>query len=113
MTEGLAIEIAKQMMKEQGIGDQYIIRFRHFLIPTSGTLEIKAHNELFILLRPEYLFSVSSMAGTYNLADIRINEMQYLHRGLITIVNKSKGTPVFVKMLQVIPKLKREENGRI
>ena len=105
MTEGLAIEIARQMMQEQGVNENYTFRLRHFQLAALATLKIRAHNELYILLNPDNQIRVSSKAGTFNLTDARINEMQYIHRGVITLINQSKGIPTHVKMLQVIPKL--------
>lgn len=113
MTEGLAIEIAKQMMQEQGVGDQYIFRFHHYQIAPLRKLEIKGHNELIILIRPDQQLKAYSKAGIYNLLDTRINEMQYLHRGIVTLINQSKEMQLQVKLLQVIPKLNTARNGRV
>lgn len=113
MTEGLAIEIAKQMMQEQGVNDQYIYRYRHFQLAPLGKLELKGHNELLILIRPDEQVKAYSKAGIYNVLDTRINEMQYLHRGVVTIINQSRDRYLQVKLLQVIPKLNTVRNGRI
>lgn len=113
MTEGLAIEIAKQMMQEQGVGDQYIYRYRHFQLAPLGKIEMKGHNELIILIRPDDQVKAYSKAGIYNVQDTRINEMQYLHRGVVTIINQSKELHLQVKVLQVIPKLNTIRNGRV
>jgi len=113
MTEGLAIEIAGQMMQEQGIGDQYIFRYRHFQLSPLGKVEMKGHNELIILIRPDDLLEAYSKAGIYNVQDERINEMQYLHRGVVTMINQSDKQHLQVKVLQVIPKLNTLRNGRV
>ncbi len=113
MTEGLAIEIAKQMMQEQGVNDQYIYRYRHFQLAPLKELELKGHNELILLIRPDQQVLAFSKAGIYNVQDSSINEMQYIHRGVVTIVNQSKEQFIQVKILQVIPKLNTVRNGRV
>lgn len=108
MTEGTAIEIAKKMMLELGIGDDYIFRYRHFQIAPQKEVKIKGYNELYILLHPEADLKAYSKAGIYNIQDKGINEMQYVHRGYITLINQGKGAYLQVKVLQVIPKLKKD-----
>jgi hypothetical protein len=106
MTEGLAIELAKRKMEELGNGENYLVRLRHFQIAPVSKVELKADNELFILIAPDEQVKVFSKAGVYNILDNKINEMQYLHRGNICIINQSTKTFIQVKFLQVIPKIK-------
>ena len=106
MTEGLAIELAKRKMEELSVGENYLLRLRHFQIAPVSKLELKASNELFILLDPDSMIKVFSKAGVYNVQDNKINEMQYLHRGHITVINQGRRAFLHVKFLQVIPKLK-------
>ena len=108
MTEGLAIELARQQMMELGNGEDYIIRLRHFQIPPSSKIQLTGHNELLILIRPEHEVKMYSKSGIYNELDNRINEMQYLHRGLTVIINQKSEGYLQVKVLQVIPKLKKD-----
>jgi len=103
MTEGLAIEIAAQKMCELGIGKDYLLRYRHFLVEPSGTRVIKGDNHLYILLTPETDARVNSKNGIYDARDIAINEMQYLHSGEITLFNQNPKVLVSIKFLQVIP----------
>ncbi|MGV6861005.1 MAG: hypothetical protein ACWA41_04490 [Putridiphycobacter sp.] len=111
MTEGMALELAKQTMCELGVGENYLIRFRHFQIPPSSKIEVKAQNELLILIKPYRFLKVYSKAGIYNELDVRINEMQYIHRGITTIINQMNKGYLQVKLLQVIPKLNIRTNG--
>lgn len=108
MTEGLAIELAKRKMEELSVGENYLLRFRHFQIAPVSKLELKASNELFILIDPDSMIKVFSKAGVYNVQDNKINEMQYIHRGNITVINQGKKEFMQVMFLQVIPKLKSE-----
>ena len=111
MTEGMALELAKQTMNELGVGENYLIRFRHFQIPPSSKIELKAHNELLIIIKPYRFLKVYSKSGIYNELDSRINEMQYIHRGVTAIINQMKEGYLQAKILQVIPKLKTIDNG--
>jgi len=106
MTEGLAIEIAKQKMMEIGVGENYLIRFRHFQIQPLSKVELKGHNEFLILIQPDRYIKVYSKAGIYNELDNGINEMQYVHRGVTVLFNQQTRGTLQVKVLQVIPTLK-------
>jgi len=106
MTEGLAIELAKQKMLELGVGENYLIRFRHFQVAPLSGIKLKGFNELLILVRPDADLKVYSKTGIYNEKDSRINEMQYVHRGVTVIFNQRKEGFLQVKLLQVIPMLK-------
>ena len=106
MTEGLAIEVACAKMQELGVGKDYLIRYRHFQILPSGQLILKDKNDLMILLTPDVDTRVQSRTGIYDIKDLGIVEMQYLHSGEITIDNQNIKLPIQVKFLQVIPTLK-------
>lgn len=103
MTEGLAIEIACAKMQELGIGKDYLLRYRHFQLQGSETMNLKSDNDLFILLTPEADTRVYSRMGIFDLKDFAVSEMQYIHSGNITIENLNIKFPIQVKFLQVIP----------
>ena len=105
MNEGTAIEIAERKMSEMGVGDNYILRYRHLRLDPLEKQKIKAENHLYILIRPSKSIKVASKAGIYDMIDSGINELQYTHRGLILIENLVKAR-VDVKFIQVIPKQK-------
>lgn len=109
MTEGLAIEIAKHKMMELGVGDNYILRYRHFIILPESFVQIVANDELFILLNPNEMTKVESMLGDYDLEDIdereHEHEVQYIHSRFIYVHNLSAKENLHAKFLQVIPKL--------
>ncbi len=103
MTEGLAIEIAENMMRERGIKcEDYLLRFRHLILNGNETRGISANGELYFLLSPVSMVRVFSRSGVYD-TTVLLNEAQYVHSGEITVTNLDKGL-VHVKFLQVIPK---------
>lgn len=103
MTEGLAIEIAENMMRERGIKcEDYLLRFRHLILNGNEIRDLSAKSELFILLSPVSMVRVFSRSGVYDTTS-QLNEAQYVHSGEITVTNLDKGL-VHVKFLQVIPK---------
>src|SRR3989338_3877752 len=101
MTESLATEIARAKMHELGITD-YLFRYRHFQIPSLKKLELKDHNDTFILLVPDPDTRVNSHSGIYDIKNSAIAEMQYVFSGRITIENQNIKNPIQVKFLQVI-----------
>lgn len=102
MNEGTAIEIAKGKMKELGIGDDYIIRYRHLRLDPKEERIIKGGNELFIFIYPYYNITIESKLGIYDLEDEGLNELQHVHRGTVIITNKSN-IRLDAKFIQVIP----------
>lgn len=105
MTEGLAIEVAAAKMRELEVGTNYLIRYRHFQLLPSQKMVLKMGNDIMILLTPEIDTRVQSRTGIYDVKDIGIVEMQYLHSGEITIDNQNIKLPIQVKFLQIIPTL--------
>ncbi|NOQ75641.1 MAG: hypothetical protein GQ574_26775 [Crocinitomix sp.] len=109
MNEGTAITIAEHKMKELGVGDNYILRYRHFRLDPNEVREIKGENHLYILTYPFNDIKISSKAGVYDLKDDGINELQYVHRGVIRIENKS-GVRLDAKFIQAIPLVEERES---
>lgn len=105
MTEGLAIEVAAAKMRELEVGTNYLIRYRHFQLLPSQQMILKTGNDTMILLTPDSDTRVQSRMGIYDVKDIGIVEMQYIHSGDITIDNQNVKFPIQVKFLQVIPTL--------
>lgn len=106
MTEGLAIEVACAKMQELSVGKDYLIRYRHFQILPAKQMVVNEKNDIMILLTPDSDTRVQSRTGIYDIKDLGIVEMQYLHSGEITIENLNVKSPIQVKFLQVIPTLK-------
>lgn len=102
MEEGTAIAVAKGKMKEIGIGDEYILRYRHFRLDAEETRTVKADNQYFILINSESQVKVKSKRGLYDMEDDGINELSHLHSGKIEITNQTN-LRTDAKFLQVIP----------
>ena len=102
MNEGTAIEIAESKMRELGVGEDYILRYRHLRLDPKEKRKLRGENHLYILISPEHEIKVASKAGIYDLSDTGINEIQYIHRGLILVENLVK-MRVDVRFIQVIP----------
>ncbi len=103
MNEGTAIEFARITMKELGVCENYTLRYRQVQIPPFRKVELKASNEVIILIQPSYYLKAFSKTGILNRRDRLINEQQYIHRGRTVIINESSRSYLQVKFLQVIP----------
>lgn len=108
MTEGTAIDLAKKRMQKLGITD-YLIRYRHLQIAPLKSIELEGENNFYYLIQPGSYTKVQSKAGVYDLRDNAINEMQYIHRGRITVSNLYQKRYLQVKFIQVIPAHKKHE----
>ncbi len=104
MEEGTAILIAKCKMQELGIED-YLLRYRHLKLDDNETLEIRSEHHLYILVTPKHFIKVESKTGIYDTQDEGLNELQYVHRGIIKVINRYP-RQIDVRFLQVIPKRK-------
>ena len=102
MNEGTAIDIAKGKMKELGVGDDYIIRYRHLRLDPHEKIEIKAYNEYYILTAPHYRIKITSKTGIYDMRDNGLNEMQHMHSGSIQLQNQASWR-LNIRFIQVIP----------
>ncbi len=109
MTINLALEYIPRRMEELGFGDDYYLRFRHFVLQAAEQLEVPAFNQFFILVEEAEDVSVKSEFGIFDLSLKNANEMLYEHQGQITLQNYNSGiTPT--RCIQVIPKnSKRKE----
>ena len=103
MTAGLALKYISRRMKELCHGDNYHIRFRHFILSDNETLTIAAYNQLFILVEPYYDGVVESDTGVYDREFDGAKELQYEHQGEIKLINIYGGEAHF-RFIQVIPK---------
>lgn len=103
MTTNLALEYIGRRMCELCHGDEYHIRFRHFVLQSAEERAIPAYGQLFILIEPPANLRVESDTGMFDTNYGSANELQYEHQGEIFIANLS---PVIlhVQFIQVIPK---------
>jgi hypothetical protein len=103
MTIELAIEYIPRRMKDIGVGDNYFIRFRQFVLQALETIEIEADNQFFIQVDELADIAIHSEFGIYDLTETTINEQQYEHQGKIRITNYSAELKR-IRFIQVIPK---------
>jgi hypothetical protein len=102
MTEALALAYIPSRMEELG-HEAYSLRLRHFLLGAKKKLKVHGDGQLFLLLEPDCMISVSSDSGVFDLTQTNINELSYEHQGSIRIRNYG-AVPQSVKFIQVIPK---------
>ncbi|MBA2613357.1 MAG: hypothetical protein H0U95_15420 [Bacteroidetes bacterium] len=103
MTIALAIEYIPRRMNDIGIGTNYFLRYRHFVIQPLETIELDGDNQFFIQVDEITDITIRSEFGIYDLSDTTINEQQYEHQGKITLYNYSASMK-HVRFIQVIPK---------
>ena len=104
MTTDLALEYIPLRMKELGFGDNYSLRFAHFVLQPNGTVNIEASCQFFILVEEPANVDVESDNGVFNLSLSSANEMQYEHQGQIIVKNLVNAVNN-VRFIQVIPKI--------
>lgn len=105
MTIELAIEYIPRRMNDIGVGSNYFLRFRHFVLQPLEIIELDADNQFFIQVDELADVSIQSDFGIYDLTDTSISEYQYEHQGQITIHNYSAENK-HLRFIQVIPKSK-------
>ena len=105
MTINLALEYIPRRMEELGFGNDYYLRFRHFVLQAAEQLEVPAFNQFFILVEEAQDVSVISEFGVFDLSLKNANEMLYEHQGQISIQNNATGIK-HIRFVQVIPKHK-------
>ena len=103
MTINLALEYIPRRMEELGFGNDYYLRFRHFVLQAAEQLEVPAFNQFFILVEETEDVSVKSEFGIFDLSLKNANEMLYEHQGQVTIQNFTNGIK-HIRFIQVIPK---------
>lgn len=102
MTTELALEYIKRRACEQCYGNDYTLRVRHFVLQPREKRKVDGHNQFFILIEPYCDLRVESAAAIFDITEDNINELEYEHRGDMTVTNHS----IFVnhvRFIQVIP----------
>ena len=90
-------------MDELGYGNNYYIKFRHFLLQPGEQRVVTSYNQFFLLIEPSDSIRVESNVGVFDLSEQQANEFQYEHQGEIAITNYSISIN-HLRMIQVIPK---------
>ena len=99
----MTIEFALEYIRQTLCVGDYSLSFRHLVLQPSEEREIKAHNEVILLIEPTKDVRMESDNGIYDLTETLTNELQYEHSGDIRITNYS----IFinhVRFIQAIPK---------
>lgn len=102
MTTELALEYIKRRTCELCYGNDYTLRVRHFVLQPHEQRKIDGHNQFFILIEPYCDLRIESGAAIFDITDDNMNELEYEHRGDMTITNYS----IFInhaRFIQVIP----------
>lgn len=103
MTEEAAILYTALRMEDIGVGKNYYIRPKHFVLHAGETIELNADNQFFILVDEVSEVLIQSDFGLYDLADPTLNEQSYEHQGTIRIYNYAPNA-THIKFIQAIPK---------
>ena len=102
MNLAFALDYIPRRMEEMGFGDNYITRYRHFLVENKTDMIINAHNQYWYFIEPDGL-TIESERGIYNMDDTAINMQQHEHSGKIKISNQVSGRDMWMLFIQVIP----------
>lgn len=102
MTIEFALAYIPRRMQEMGYGDDYLLKFRHFVIKPLQEIKISAYSQLFLLVDQPQEIAINSHFGAYDLLETNCNEVIYEHQGLIIIKNNSTEI-ARIRFVQVIP----------
>lgn len=103
MHGAIVTDYIRKRMAEQGHGDRYDLRLRHFVLAASEQVKHCFLNQLLVLVEPVEMVRVQSDSGVFDLALADTNELQYEHTGTIILKNLQADRPVHVRFVQAIP----------
>lgn len=106
MVKELISEYIRSRMEKLNYGSDYYIDFRHLVLQPGQHKDIEAFNELYVLVEPIDNVNIKSDFGMFDLSFDRIDELQYVHQGLISIHNYSS-TLNHIQFVQVTPILRQ------
>lgn len=105
MVKELISEYIRSRMEKLNYGTDYYIDFRHLVLQPGEHRDIEAYNELYVLVEPVDNVNIKSDFGMFDLSFDRIDELQYVHQGFISIHNYST-TMIHIQFIQVTPILR-------
>ena len=108
MVKELLSEYIRSRMEKLNYGTDYYIDFRHLVLQPNQHIDIEAYNELYVLTEPVNDVNIKSDFGMFDLSFDRIDELQYVHQGFISIHNYAP-TLNHVQFVQVTPILRNEK----
>src|SRR5689334_20328090 len=98
----MTVEFALEYIRRTICVGDYSLSFRHLVLQPSEERQIRAQNEVILLIEPTKDVKIESDNGLYDLTESLTNELQYEHTGDIRITNHS----IFlnhVRFIQLIP----------
>jgi hypothetical protein len=104
MTAEVALDYIPRRMKELGYGDDYSLRYVHFVLNAGETRQVEATCQFYILIEEPANVMVDSDMGIYSPAPQYINQMQYEHEGRIILKNLDVANTQTIRFIQVVPK---------
>ncbi len=108
MVKELISEFIRSRMEKLNYGTEYYIDFHHFVLQPGQHKDVEAYNDLYVLVEPVENVNIKSEFGMFDLSFDRIDELQYVHQGFISIQNYSK-TVSHVQFVQVTPILRTKK----
>jgi len=108
MVKELISEYIRSRMEKLNYGTEYYIEFRHLVLQPGQHKDIEAYNDLMVLVEPVEGVNIKSDFGMFDLSFDRIDELQYVHQGFISIHNYSPSLN-HVQFVQVTPILKSKK----
>ncbi len=108
MVKELISEYIRSRMEKLNYGTEYYIEFRHLVLQPGQHKDIEAYNDLMVLVEPVEGVNIKSDFGLFDLSFDRIDELQYVHQGFISIHNYSPSLN-HVQFVQVTPILKSKK----
>ena len=118
MTTAFALEYIRCRMEEIGI-TEYRLQWRHLVLGPTEIRNISAGNDLYIIINdiPNIRIDpievrVESEFGIWDMRDgVATNELQYEHRGEITLINVDEAKEdQHIAFIQVIPLNKKSDD---
>lgn len=101
MNPAIITDHINRRMPELGYGKFYT-RMRHFVLAAGEVRETGGGSDWYFLAEPVAMAAINSDNGIFDLSATSVNELQYEHRGTITITNYS-AAPNHIRMIQAIP----------
>lgn len=102
MHPSIVMEYIKTRIRELGLGEEYVIRFKHIPVPPTGNLTLRTAKDFFVIIDMPEDLRIESERGVYDLSDQNLSEIEYEHRGTIQITNLYNFFN-HLKMIHVIP----------
>lgn len=108
MTDLFALEYIPIRMAELQITQGYTLRYRVLRLQANEQRKVRSKNDYFYLISPDNRILVKSKIGVFDLQDQGVVELQYEHRGLISIQNR-RGRAINAIFIQVVPNRRKQQ----